>query len=226
MSISNKNTVIGLCVIALFVVAISLISINNLSPTAGSFTGAAVGTTNVTIAGTAGITIVSSSINFSSGYYNDSCTQDYAYVGINSASYVESDNCWVNTSVKLGADDTTSHYLNNTGTTVVNITVDTDQTHAESLFCGTQGCPFTNVAKLEMLISNGEAGSCAAGYFPPGYFTMLSSSSENATAVLCNYLDYEDTNDELDIVFNFTVPKDADQGSKKITLTYTATAIS
>jgi hypothetical protein len=222
VELNNNHLLYGFAITVVLLFGGMMLSISGND----NFTGAAVGTTNVTIAGTAGITMISGSYNFSSGYYNDSCTQDYAYVGISAGSGDEVNDCWVNTSVKVTADDNSGHIINNTGTTVINLTADTDQTHAEAYFCGTQGCPFTNVAQMDMLVLQNEDSSCASGFSPPGYFMVLSSTTENASIHLCHYLDYEDTNDELQLTFNFTVPKDADQGSKKLTVTYTGTAIS
>jgi hypothetical protein len=225
VELNNNHLLYGFAITVVLLFGGMMLSISGND----NFTGAAVGTTNVTIAGTAGITLNRASVNYSSGYYNDSCTQDYASIGVGQSG-AETTDCWVNTSPKLATGQNVGHVLNNTGTTVINLTMDTDQTSAESYFCGSQGCPFTNVAKVEVRASLaapfGEAGSCASGYFPPGQFTVLSSSAENSSIVLCHYLDYEDTNDQISTTYNFTIPKDADQGAKVLTTTYTATAIS
>jgi hypothetical protein len=189
-----------------------------------SITGLVAGEVNITVKGTAGFTLNSASINFSNGYYNESCTLDYAYLGVD-ASRRESTKCWVNLSTYSGS---LYHVVNNSGTTILNITFDLSVNDAETFYCGASGCPLTNNSKIQALVSDDlrENGSCASvSYIENSYVTLLSATAKNTSHVLCNYLDYENTNDEIDIMFNFSIPKDVSSGQKSFQITYIATAI-
>jgi hypothetical protein len=209
--------IIGIIGITLFSTFMTMLMIND-----NGITGKATdtGTTTTTLGGSAGITMVDSSIAFGSGYYNASCTQGYA--DIESATYTK--NCWINTTTWLSAED--NHVIRNSGTTLLNVTLDSDKTSGEALFCsGDGGCLSTNTAGVKYKSANSEVDSCNTET-TGSYTDVLTYSGEpSSTLLVCNNLNYEDENDEVKVCYEFLVPADATSGEKTLTITYTGTAL-
>ncbi len=243
--VSNK-TIVTLLVIALIItISGTVISVTKLSGLGGKYqvlTGGATtgtGTSSVTVQGSASIVINDGTVTFPTGYYNGSCTGNYARINSNSSNASHGENfCWLNTtgiepwSNRSGAGVSTGmtadfHQIENNGTTAINVTLDTDATNASTYFCGTGACPTTRGASSFVTFTtyNHESGSCGSGLMAENR-TVLDITGENATlnATLCQFLNYENANDALNVSFLYAVPKDADQGAKTLTLTYTAAA--
>jgi hypothetical protein len=224
--VSNK-TIVALLAVALVVTVlgtvVSIVKLGDIGEKYTLLTGAAVetGTSSVTVQGTSGLTIPDGAITLPTGYYDPTCTTGYGV--IDSASGFTS--CWLNTTGGTPIFLGDYHQLENSGTAVVSLTAYTDQTDAISYLCGTGGCPSTGgtAAKVEVKITDDvEPVSCASAPLTT-YATLLNWTS-NTTQTLCSYFDYEDTNDVLNVYYNYTIPSDVDQGQKLMTVTYTATA--
>jgi len=170
------------------------------------------GTVTLTQAGSAGITVDIALLQFGSGYYNASCTQGYSILdslGVNSS-------CWTNTTAFLG--NGTYHVIENTGSTVMNITADTDQTNAENLFCGSPGCAGSTDAEVAIETESNETGACNGGLTTP-YAVILSDTIETLTSI-CSLLNFEDAGDAVMVYYKLIVPKQALVGAKTLTVTY------
>ena len=199
-----------------------------------SFTGkvTGTGTATVTQSGAAGITIVDSSVAFGSGYYNATCTTNYATLdsnltygdgGAGSVYGSATPYCWVNTTAILGGTGRDAHSLQNNGSVIVNVSAIANL-HGEDWLCG-GNCPFTSSAGMQLLSYDNEAASCAdISNLTSGYATATSANS-NVTVGICDRLGYVDSNDTLNVYVNATIPKDATSGAKTLTITYEALAL-
>lgn len=223
-NISNK-TILALVAIALVITVVgtvvSMSKLNGLGGQYTSLTGAATsgtGTTSVTVQGTAAISLGTSAATFPTGYYNASCTSNYSVLSADFNSI--SSDCWVN----LTNWFQTSHAIQNTGTTVINLTVQSNNNGTRQLFCGTGNCPSTQATNSIFAIKAqaGESGACDSGL--QNTFANILTTQSNTTVTLCNAFNFDDASDDLNIFFNMTIPKDVAQGVKSTTLTYTATA--
>jgi hypothetical protein len=182
----------------------------------------ATGTAATSLNGSAGISMADSSIAFGSGYYNASCTQGYARLSSNNP--VADTSCWINTTAYLTSDD--QHVIRNSGTTLLNVTLDSDMTSGEALFCGGDGgCLSTNTAEVKYLSNNEEPNSCNLGLVSSMTDVLTYSGEVGSTLDVCDSLNYEDENDELRVAYEFFVPADATSGEKTLTITYTGTAL-
>jgi len=176
------------------------------------------GTVTLTQAGTAGITVDIALLQFGSGYYDPTCTQGYSILdslGVNSS-------CWTNTTAYLS--NGTHHVISNTGTAVMNVTVDTDQTDAEQLFCGDGGCVDSTDAEVRIETDDNETGSCGGGLQKDYAGKILDDQAETLTSV-CSLLNFEDAKDEVRVYYKLILPKQATTGAKTLTVTYEGIAV-
>ncbi len=227
---SNKFLLALLAVVIIVSLLGILTSLDKLGKfPAQSLTGAGTsgtGTTEVNVQGTASLSITDTNITFPAGYYNASCTTDYARVNSNGTDEIF---CWLNSSgiePDWTAADTAPDYhtLVNNGTTTINLSLDTDQTSARAYLCGAGNCPSTSGANAEVTVTayNSETSTCASGLLTANT-SILDSTSETPND-LCTSMNYQDTKDELNVSYMYIIPSDVDQGSKEMTVTYTAVA--
>jgi hypothetical protein len=224
--VSNK-VVMGLLFVCVVVVVVgALLSIGKLYSInwMGSLTGAATsetGTTAVNIQGAASLSVTDTTITFVTGYYNTSCTSNYATVYSNGTT----GECWLNaTGVEPNYTNHIDHHvIQNNGTLQANLSLDTDNNNASDYFCA-GGCATTKaaLATVNFSVFNNEAGSCDAG--KAGDDTNLLNDSVEKPNDICTAFDFQDASDELNLSYVYTVPYDAPSGTKTLTITYTAVA--
>jgi len=223
--ISNK-TIVALVAIALVIMAVgTMVSISRLSSMGNQYTlltGAVTdtGSTSLTVQGGVSVSVPDSAIVFPTGYYNASSTTNFSVLYATGTGGATAD--WINTSGQLAVFND-FHTIVNNGTTIINITADTNQTDARSFLCGTGNCLITSGVNASVLVvsTDSEVGSCASGTAMGA--VLLSPTAETVTT-LCNYLNYDDGSDSLTVYYGLHVPKDVDQGVKSMTITYTAEA--
>ncbi|MFH1456058.1 MAG: hypothetical protein ABIF40_03855 [archaeon] len=174
-------------------------------------------TITLTQAGSAGITLPVSVLGFGSGYYNASCTVDYSELD----SFSKNSACWINTTDFLATD--TYHVIENSGSSVLNITADTDKFNAENLFCSGVTCPGTTSAEIAIQSQQNETGSCNTALTTP-YEKILDDTKEYPTG-LCDELNFQDSKDTIRVYYRFRVPIDAHAGAKTLTVTYEGIAV-
>jgi hypothetical protein len=214
--------VIGAIGVTLFSTFLTLFMLNDAGTQVVSVTGRVTdtGTATTTLAGSAGISMVDSAIAFGSGYYNASCTQGYADLD----GLTGTKSCWINTTTWPTLGD--SHTIRNSGTTLMNVTMDSDKTSGEALFCASDGgCLSTNTAGVKYKSDWFESGSCNTGLVTSWTDVLTYNGEPSSTLDICDSLNYEDENDELKIDYEFLVPADATSGEKTLTITYTGTAL-
>ncbi len=197
--------------------------------------------TNVTIAGTAGLTISSGISDFGSGYYNASCTVGYTQLWSDGggpsggSAPVSTSLCWINTSSHMkpsgnngqNSGNYHGHTLTNSGSTTLNLTMNaTVAPNAEYFICGsTNGCP-SSTATVYARQTYKEINSCTSGGSVQTYTKFLSfdGSSQSQPLNLCDVFEYADNTDELYVDFNLTIPSDVPQGARSLSVTYIATS--
>ncbi|MDP3728165.1 MAG: hypothetical protein Q8R18_01790 [bacterium] len=219
-------------VFSLGVLFLDYMLLGNLALPSFDYTGkvTGVGTSTVTQAGAAGITVTDVGIAFGSGYYNATCTGNTFATLDSNLTYGDGSGtsvygqaapyCWVNTTAILGGTGRDNHTLQNNGSVMVNVSAIADK-HAEDWLCG-GNCPFTDFAKVALLSYNGESGSCAAASNLTVGYENSTTNSLNITVGICDRLDYVDTSDSIIIFVNVSIPKDATAGAKTLTITYEA----
>lgn len=228
--ISNK-TIVALLVVALVVTVVgTVVSVSKLSGIGGKYsmlTGAyteSTGTTTVNVYGVVSLSVVDGTVQFDTGYYNTSCTTNYGILYSNQTGTGDW-SCWLNSSgdthdMTLAANQP-AHHLQNNGTVNINLSVDTDQGHAESFLCENDDCT-SNTASVEIGAEEADGGSACLTTLLSSWTTLLDATSET-TNDICTQLNFEDTNNEVNVTFRLTVPDDTGTGgSKTLTLTYTA----
>ncbi len=158
-----------------------------------------------------GITLDDNTIAFGSGYYNASCTDNYALMNSNI-----SNNCWINTTAFPNND---VHLITNNGTVNVNVTAYALVTDAEETFCGSsQGCTLTALARIAIISQNNETGSCTG----LDDYGILATHNSNSTRAVCNSLSSSDSTDQVRTFIELYFPKDSTAGAKSITIVYEA----
>jgi hypothetical protein len=217
--------VLGAIGLILFSTFLTMFMLNDVGTQVASVTGKVTdtGTTTTTLAGSAGITMLEGwgDIDFGSGYYNASCTSGKATLD----SFTASMDCWINTTAFMTDPD--FHTIVNTGTTLLNVTMDSDKTSGEHMFCGSDGgCLSTNNAGvMYRSAGNIEPGSCNDGLVPDWFDVLFYDLKPSSTLDICDSMNYEDENDQVEVYYMFTVPADSTSGAKTLTITYTATAL-
>ncbi|MBU0460780.1 MAG: hypothetical protein KKH52_02500 [Nanoarchaeota archaeon] len=218
--VSNK-TIVALLAVALVITVIgTVISVNKLSNLGGQYdqiTGRVVdtGTTSITLAGTAAITMDDATVNFGSGYVTEG--SNLALLDSNDTS-IASWIGWTNTT----AFTDYSMIVSNSGTVplVLNISSETDA-HAEAWLCSGDSCTSTD-ANLEVKATNKETSACTSSGNLQSAYTNILTDSAKTTVTLCDEFDYDSDSDEIYVFFNATVPKDAQTGAHALTVTFTA----
>ncbi len=241
MSDVGSRTIVSLFAIALLIAVagttISVTKLAELSET-GSFlsfgdilSGAATGTTNLSIEGTATINVAINGLDFGGGYYDTTCDTSIATINTTITDVTDGElttsinyTCWINSST-LNASY--GHLIINNGTSTVNLNVSTNTTDAEMFYCGTaQGCAGSTDALVEVAMLVGElslAASCS-GTANSSLVPILGNDSNGSTNYqICSIFEAEDSRDELGIDFKLTIPSDATNGDKTLMITYTAT---
>jgi hypothetical protein len=154
------------------------------------------------------------SIAFGSGYYNASCTSNFALINSNS-----SKDCWINTT-EFPVND--RHLITNNGTVNVNVSSYVLLTDAEQAFCGSsQGCTLTDLARIAIISQDNEVGSCSG----LNAYGILANHNSNATQGVCNSLSTSDASDQIRTYIELFNPKDSSSGAKSITIVYEAMAV-
>ena|SRR3989338_165454 len=233
--ISNK-TIVALLAVALVITivgtGISISKLNGLS-SYSALSGAAVsgvGTTSVQVNAVASINLFNTSLNFGTGYYNSSCTTGTSEVMSNGTAH----RCWVNATGGYGflnpiANDSTTPQrivvLENNGTSVLNISLDTNYTTAEAFLCAGASCGSTTSAAVTFYGQQNDSSSCdtVGGTFTTTPFSILDSASETKKD-LCTKLNWQDNQDSINVSWSFIIPYDAGSGTKQMEVTYTGVA--
>ena len=225
--VSNK-ILVGLLVVTIVAslagTFVSLYKIGQISTPIGMLTGAAIGSgeANLTVEGTVDLAITDGSAEFGSGYYNASCTSGYAEFVTTGGSNVVT-TCWLNTDGEVPTITDQSHLLTNNGTAPVTLEIGTNAVNAEEFLCeASEGCSSSD-AQVQTKISQEEQNSCTEGFSASFYPFMTFEEVSNYTA--CELFGYADDADSLYVDFNITLPMDAPQGLKTLTVIYTVTAI-
>ena len=149
------------------------------------------------------------SISFGSGYVAG-C--DYAIVNSNGTKY-----CWGNVS-ELISD---SHSIINNGSSFLNITASlASLTNAEEFFCGSS-CDYSNNAAIKVSSTNSESNSCNG---LTAAAESIASYNSLSTISICDYFDFADASDSLNVYVELYVPKDVDVGNKSFLINYEAVA--
>lgn len=247
--VSNKTIVVLLAIALIVTVVGTIISVSKLGDLGGKYKTIGVlsgaltdtGTTNLSVAGTISIKISDANLDFGSGYYNTTCTSGFSTLVTNGTSVAagvkQGQNisyvCWVNSS-GLPFNNTAydAHHIENNGTTLFNLTFDVSTgcggpcTSAETFLCeATDGCSSLSAqVKTKFSIQENGFNTCTGGANMSSV-TVLSHDGANDNPVydLCTTVEFADSNDELLVDFNLTLPSDAPSGPKTLTVTYTAT---
>ncbi len=166
---------------------------------------------------TVGLNMTNFTISFGTGFYNASCTTGFALFAGDGTTPV----CWLNSTGNPQPAVNNSHVIENTGNVVENISATLRNfANAEAFLCGTNNCPSTATARVQVRIENVEPSACLAG--AQTSWATLANASGNFTVVLCSQLNSTDSNDAIRVYYNLTIPHDADQGTKAATITYEA----
>lgn len=219
--VSNK-TIVALLAIALVVTVVgTIVSVSKLGDLGGKYavlSGAVTttGTTSITLAGTAAISIAEdNAVDYGSGYVSVGSTA----ATLDSSVAFTSWTGWTNTTSPTMPD---SMLINNTGSTMLKVNISSETTaHAEGWLCTGSACT-TNTAALQVKVANRESGSCTANGAPQSTYANLLTNSAKVTVPLCTEWDYSAGADSLDVYYQATVPNDAGTGAHTVTLTFTA----
>ena len=235
MEISNK-TIVALLAVALVITivgtGISISKLNGLN-SYSALSGAAIsgaGTTSVQVNAVASINLFNTSLNFGTGYYNSSCTSDYSEVFSNGTAH----RCWVNatggsafynTSGSTSLSSNQIVVIENNGTAVLNVSLDTNYSNAEEFLCAGASCASTTTAAVSFYGQQNDSSSCdtVGGTFYTNPFTILDYTSETKKD-LCTKLNWQDSQDSINVSWAFIIPNDAGSGTKQIEITYTGVA--
>ena len=225
--VSNK-TIVALLAIALVVTVVgTIVSVSKLGDMGGKYailSGAATtGTTSLTVAGSAGISVVGNTANFGTGYVAAGQTSGTACTYLDGICSLSS---WTNTT----ALDDPAITVENTGTIDINLTVSSDANTAESWLAGGTD---TAVAELSVLssIAGAIGGEVAcddfniSGTFANSTYQQILTNTGKNTVTLCDDMDFIGSADILAFTFKAIVPYDSTVGAKSTTLTFTGTSI-
>lgn len=219
--VSNK-TILSLLIVALVVMVVgTVISLNKMNiGKYSTLSGAATtgtGTASLNVEAGAGISITDATASFGSGYVTPGHTSATVYTnGTFNGS-------WTNTSTT--AANQFIEVVNN-GNVNVNLTVSSNETSAETWFCGAGTCQGSSVATLSVLVNDTETGSCAdfniSGTMANETYQDILTASGKATVNVCEDLRSSGNNDDISFMFKTIIPEDATIGSRSTTLTFTA----
>ncbi len=245
--VSNK-TVVALLAIALVITVVgTVVSVSKLNNMGGQYTvltGAATtgtGTTSLTVQGVAAIVVNNASITLRTGYWNTSCSRLYSLFDTGNDTenddYDADTHCWIDSTYSTLniSGNKAWHVINNTGTTIVNITANITASstsgasalnglNATEILCGAGNCPGqSSNALIRIYGAEHEAASCIQDILANAG-TLADTTAATTVQTVCQRLGYEDAADELRTYFVMQVPNDVDQGAKAFTVTYSATA--
>jgi hypothetical protein len=217
--VSNK-TIVALLAIALVVTVVgTIVSVSKLGALGGQYsvlTGAVTGTgtTSVTLAGNAGITVDDNAVTFGSGYVDP----QFVSATLDSSLAIGSWTGWIN----LTATNIDSMLVNNTGTNFLRLNISSETTtHAEDWLCTGDSCT-SNSALLQVKATNFEANACTGSGAIQSAYTNLLQNASKVTVPLCTEMDFQTAADTMNVFFKATVPNDAGTGAHSVTLTFTA----
>ena len=224
--ISNK-TLVSLLAVALVITIIGTVtSISNFggfnfdSMVTGAVTSGT-GSTGLTTASSASISITDTTASFGSGYVYGANTS--ANVWSNGTTGNGSNgSLWVNSS---GLAKNPFHTVINDGNVDVNVTASVSIDDAEEFFCGTPGgCTETTSSRVKISALDNEASSCddTESGGANETFQTIATDTGNATVLICDDLDYKDSGDTINVYFMAAVPSDSTSGDHNLTVTYTA----
>ena len=230
--ISNK-TIMGLLAVALFVtVAGTTVSVVQLSKIGGSYsvlTGAQTtetGTVSLTVEGDVSIDVQNNTLNFISGYYNNSCTSTVSILD-----EVNGYTCFLNASGdEVVENESSAHTVINNGTLLMNLSVSLSNVDNSTILCGTNNdssCNVNSGTDTEINVSV-DGGDAAAGTVCPGTAQTTATPIANGTTTfdvdLCTAMSQSTASNELLVYYSLSLPYDVVGGSdsKTFTVTYTA----
>lgn len=221
----DRHRTIGtILVITLLFSGMGLV-IENKIPIKNQFTGAELfndgsGTSRLEILSNVGITIDDALVDLGTGYVT--IGEDYAIIDTTNSS--EQD--WINENGSLN-EIYDFHILNNTGSTVSNITIsvsDSDINNAEEWLClESEGCP-SNYAKIEVLSEDHESFSCPVG-LASSWKIIMNDTSKNDDVQICGNLLPMTNKNTLKVFYRVTLPTDVPTGQKSLNFIFYAEAI-
>lgn len=202
-----SNRALAVLLVLTIVVSIggTLISLNSIpqgTVTVGHVT--AEGTTQLTVAGLTQITLTDDAVDFGTCGLNSSQTITYISNGTNGESLEDSDS-----TCSGSFPDTMT--LENTGNKYVNLTISSNATGAEFVDAS------SGEGSLYFAMANKEVDACNDGLITT--FTNFSAAPYNYT--FCNNFSPTNTEDELYIMYQVTLPPDTRDGTKTATITIT-----
>lgn len=205
----NKNNLIGLFAVFVFIISLFSMGVFYLSATAlfNSISGKAtgVGEANLTVESAAVINFTTSQINWGSGIVN----QGFSYAGLNTfeTNNVTNGNWTLQTSGGLR--------LQNIGN--VNVTLNLSGTKTAAQFIGGTSPSY------RWNISNAESNSCLNATGGTGGLALNNFHNVNtSSALFCGIFQFADVADTIRIDFNLTIPTDSLTGALGDTITATA----
>ena len=228
----NNKTIVALLAVALVVsLTGTIMSVSEISKVGGQWmvisgavTSSATDTGNTTleILANVGLVVEDNAVDFGSGYVNSTTS----FARIDSRGSTPEEN-WLNETGSLH-DISDSMLLNNTGSTVVNLTIQQNSGYedAEHWLCGdtdsSATCP-SDYAKLEVRINEPSGDSCIGGELG-GWVTMMNSTDDRGARLLCNDFIPNDGVDSLEIFFRTSIPQEAPTGTLPLVVLYSVEA--
>jgi hypothetical protein len=173
------------------------------------------GTVELSKTGVTGITVTTPALEFGSGKYNSSCTQEYAVLD-STKGEINDEDCWVNSSAY--PTEPQYHTIENTGSNTVKITAIPNVDDAEMLFCPND-CEESESAKVSLRVVEAEEGSCKGA---TKEFTTLLSHNSAKSITICDELYYPNSIDTIHVGIRMHVPPDASEGEKYFSVNYQA----
>jgi hypothetical protein len=218
--VSNRMIAVLLVLALAITVVGTFFSVSRLGALGGRYAGVSgmatdTGTTSINIQGTSAITVTDNSVNFSSGYFNTSCT-DRDHVNLTSDG-LPFYGCWLNTSGMIPYPFNDNHTVVNTGTSYISVNVTFQYANAEMFFCGSS-CSLTDSSFVAVKASANETGACTVGLNTT--YENIATYNSNRNHLLCGRLDAAASSNDMLVSFKLGVPKDATHGSHSATITY------
>jgi len=199
-----SNRALAVLLVLTIVVSIggTLISLNSMPKGIAGYVSTAQGTTELTISALTEITLTDDAVNFGTCGLNSSQTITYQSNASDGESQEDSDSTCTGTFPDYMV-------LENTGNKYVNLTISSNVT----------GATFVNASSgegsLYFSASNKDPSSCLDGLVTT--FTNFTLAANNYT--LCNNFSPTNTEDELYLMYQVTLPPDTRDGTKTAQIT-------
>lgn len=208
----DKTAVIAIVLVAIVAIVglIGILGFGGLKGLTGAETST--GTVGVTLACSASLTTVSSTVAFGSGYVNGSCG-DNAYI-----SSSNDKGCWANTTTWLG--DGAADHMTVRSDSTADTRLDIKSNTSAANFIGG-----TSPAQKYTVLNDGTGGSESASCSDAN-ITSANTDYTTTDRWVCGTFDDDDDHDVLGFWFNLTIPgNDTLSGAKTQLITFTATCL-